>query len=663
MKYIIIFAFLSIAAQAQSTKHALIIAIGDYNTAATGWGKISSLNDVPLMQIALQKQDFKNENIKIVLNTNATGIINAINELKNQVKTGDMVVIHYSGHGVQLQDDNGDEPDKLDEAIVPLEAIYSPEELKNNNYIRDDMLGELIFQLRKKLGTQGHLLLSLDSCHSGAGSRGATVRGGKPALTEANFDTIKEENQSQSLLDAPSSSGGAAEGLSKFVLFAGASSNEFNFETNANGKQVGSLSYTLSKVLNQLQPNDTYRQVFAKIRVEMALVAPRQNPVMEGDIDYQFFGGNLVKHTPYIEILKVQDPKNIKLNAGKVADINPNDVFVLYPAGTLKIPKDSALYRGTITESDNFTSVLTLTKTLPTDAKPQQFWAFRIKQSYGESKINVYAENRKRNFPKSLLDSLQNWQFMKIVTDSALADYRVEFTQNNEALVKINATMLPYLNMLPIAIKNANSIKELKKVMVSAGQVRFLKSLKLNSQANPEISLSLIRVKLNSSREKVVALFDAEKDTVTRIFSENDSMVLKLTNNSKTKLYFNIVAIQPDEKIVPLIPSLNDNNDVNSYQIAAGSTIVLDYKPITGFSPPCGAEMMKVFATPKPINLYPIIESQTEITHRAKGEENPIESLLGTYHSRGPNSVANTNLGYSSEYVYTIVGSKTSPCK
>ncbi|MCB0424809.1 MAG: caspase family protein, partial [Mangrovimonas sp.] len=81
-------------------KHALIIAVGDYPK-STGWKSISSANDVPLIKQALLNQGFLEENIMTLINDQATkqGIVNALELLKSQLKPGDIVVIHYSGHG------------------------------------------------------------------------------------------------------------------------------------------------------------------------------------------------------------------------------------------------------------------------------------------------------------------------------------------------------------------------------------------------------------------------------------------------------------------------------------------------------------------------------------------------------------------------------------
>ena len=47
-------------------------------------------------------------------------------ELVARIGQDDIVVFHYSGHGSQMTDLEGDEPDGLDETIVPYDSGRAP---------------------------------------------------------------------------------------------------------------------------------------------------------------------------------------------------------------------------------------------------------------------------------------------------------------------------------------------------------------------------------------------------------------------------------------------------------------------------------------------------------------------------------------------------------
>ena len=147
-----------------------------------------SHNDVVLMkQMLMTRFGFDAEQIVMLTGQAATGaaIRKALDEIADKVsKLPDdspqaQVVFHFSGHGAQLPDQvggNGDEPDGLDETLVPCDATRQGGDAD----IRDDELNEFAHRIR---GNQkAHLWMVLDCCHSGTGTRGIH-KSGTPGLT------------------------------------------------------------------------------------------------------------------------------------------------------------------------------------------------------------------------------------------------------------------------------------------------------------------------------------------------------------------------------------------------------------------------------------------------------------------------------------------------
>uniref|UniRef100_A0ACD5XG91 Uncharacterized protein n=1 Tax=Avena sativa TaxID=4498 RepID=A0ACD5XG91_AVESA len=71
--------------------------------------------------------------------------------------SGDSLVFHFSGHGMQKLDNNGDEMDGYDEAICPLD-------FEDRGVILDDEINETIV---RPLGQGVKLHAIVDTCHSG----------------------------------------------------------------------------------------------------------------------------------------------------------------------------------------------------------------------------------------------------------------------------------------------------------------------------------------------------------------------------------------------------------------------------------------------------------------------------------------------------------------
>lgn len=84
-------------------------------------------------------------------------IMKAFQDLAQSSRAGDTCVLHYSGHGGNVKDVSGDEPDRRDETLVPLDFDSA------GHIIDDDLFKALVVKIPK-----GALLMCLmDSCHSG----------------------------------------------------------------------------------------------------------------------------------------------------------------------------------------------------------------------------------------------------------------------------------------------------------------------------------------------------------------------------------------------------------------------------------------------------------------------------------------------------------------
>lgn len=157
------------------SRHALLIGIGNYPE-DSGWNKIHGNNDVAILNNALLNQGFSTENIIQLIDSAATreNILRSINSLSEKCHSGDIVFLHFSGHGQQITDLNGDEEDGFDEAWIPYDAKkkYEAGVYEGNNHLIDDELNAIFTRLRVRVGAKGKIIVIADACHSGSGSRG-----------------------------------------------------------------------------------------------------------------------------------------------------------------------------------------------------------------------------------------------------------------------------------------------------------------------------------------------------------------------------------------------------------------------------------------------------------------------------------------------------------
>lgn len=634
-------------------KYALIIAVGDYPK-KTGWSSISSVNDVPLIEQTLLNQGFAEDNIQVLINEEATfnGITSALNILLGEIKPDDIVVIHYSGHGQQIFDDNGEEIDGKDEALVPYDAwVRYTHNYKGENHLRDDDLGNYITKFRNTLGANGQLLLLLDSCHSGSATRGGKARGSqgvfapegwKPKTTGVTAGSDMKEETKEKL----------SNNAAPFVLISGASANELNYEY----KGQGSLSYAFSKAMSNLGENFSYNQLFAKIEAEMNIISPKQSPTIEGEKNVALFKNEYIKQQPYFEVKSIPRADVIKVQAGKLHGLFKNTTVNVLPATTTEVTKDAILANGTITLAKFNEAVIKLDKALE-DFNEKKYWVFVDKPSYGDIAVDVYFDKslKDKNIINGVEQFLTERNLGAIVKDSAMSDL-ILLKEGNS--ITLNAT-----NGLDAIDKDddtrgSNTVEDINNKIFAFAQGQYLKNLEFKNY-NYEFEFKLLPIEYDVLTDEVGVLLDpstlTNENGTFQVRPEIDNVVLQVTNKSEKPVYFSIIEINSKGEVFPFLP--NDNCDLNDNErkLMPGQTMVFK-DCIFSFGDPYEKIVLKGFATSSPINFQSTVETRGEGTRSAS---NPLESFLAdsytqTRSASGRKASAKID-GFSAEFIYEII--------
>jgi hypothetical protein len=143
------------------SKKALLIGINYYDTPSVALK--GCVNDVVNMRnMLIDAYGYDSANITVLRDdaTNAinkptlTNIVSQLTSIIAQSATLKEIWIHYSGHGSQIRDTNGDEADKKDEIIVPADYLRA-------GLITDDAIFNIVKNSRCPT------MLIFDSCNSG----------------------------------------------------------------------------------------------------------------------------------------------------------------------------------------------------------------------------------------------------------------------------------------------------------------------------------------------------------------------------------------------------------------------------------------------------------------------------------------------------------------
>lgn len=189
------------------TYRALLFGLGVQEDSA--WGKIHGDNDLYYVRQVLDGAGFTD--IVQVKNEKATkqGMVRAFIDLANRCHKGDVVYVHYSGHGQLMTDLDGDEALRTDasyaqwdEAWIPYDAyMHYGENDRGEKHFCDDEVDFYLSTIRERIGKKGQLIVVVDACHSGDATygeeeepvRGIGVKFNIPLNEDMQTASMKEE--------------------------------------------------------------------------------------------------------------------------------------------------------------------------------------------------------------------------------------------------------------------------------------------------------------------------------------------------------------------------------------------------------------------------------------------------------------------------------------
>lgn len=258
-------------------KFGLCVGINDYP--GTGSDLAGCVNDANDWAAALKDRGFA---VETLFDRRATGkgIRASITAALGKAKSGDSVVIQYSGHGSFVPDDDGDEPDGTDECICPYD-------IGTKGPITDDEL----FELYSARARGVRLLVISDSCHSGTVARFApittppTISGAAapqrkvrflpPAVYLPKKDMAKLGSRRARRISSPP-------GRYAALLMAGCQDSEYSYDAYFQGRPNGAFTFVALRELKKLKPDATYRDWFNAIRKALPSQQYPQSPNLYG---------------------------------------------------------------------------------------------------------------------------------------------------------------------------------------------------------------------------------------------------------------------------------------------------------------------------------------------------------------------------------------------
>jgi hypothetical protein len=267
-------------------KRALLIGINKY--LIPGADLRGCVNDVLDLRAVLTKfGGFKKSDITTLVDTAATkkAMMAGIKALVKASKKGDVALLHYSGHGSHVPDDEKrrDETDGRDEILCPTDLNW-------DDPLRDDWLRDTFGDLRAGV----HFTVIMDCCHSGTITRAIEPPDVpvKERFLPSPWDIAAEES-GRSLRKKVSSELRASrrtvrqakdivDAAIPEVLITGCRDTQTSADAFINGRFNGALTFGLVEAIRATRGDLTYRELHERATAVLKKRKFEQVPQLEG---------------------------------------------------------------------------------------------------------------------------------------------------------------------------------------------------------------------------------------------------------------------------------------------------------------------------------------------------------------------------------------------
>lgn len=264
------------------SKKALLIGI---NYIGTDSALAGCINDTITMRDCLVgKYKFPSSEIRVLTDVapvkpTRANIESAFRALVSGAKAGDTLVFHYSGHGSSVADASGDETDRRDEVLVPLDY-------KTAGVITDDW----IYNTLKPLPAGVTLWCFTDCCHSGTVIDLAFNVKSMCVPTVSPTGNVYNKARWSNNFSFSNEKVPFPLNASVFCL-SGCQDSETSADVTVNGKGQGAFTNCLSQSLNA-NTKITLRDLLKEVNARLDLAGYKQNSQLSlsnlGGLDAEF---------------------------------------------------------------------------------------------------------------------------------------------------------------------------------------------------------------------------------------------------------------------------------------------------------------------------------------------------------------------------------------
>lgn len=165
---------------------------------------------------------------------------------------------HYSGHGTYVTDTNGDEMDKRDEALCPVDY-------NDNGFIIDDDVNKRLIDPLPKGCT---MRIITDCCHSGSITDLHYYYDNADFVAAKNKEDALKEDKKEKINDA------------NVVAWSGCMDNQTSADAYINGNFAGAMTATFLEIMRDKKLGHTYADVYELLLTRLKQKKYSQRPIL-----------------------------------------------------------------------------------------------------------------------------------------------------------------------------------------------------------------------------------------------------------------------------------------------------------------------------------------------------------------------------------------------
>jgi metacaspase-1 len=552
-------------------KWALLIGVNEYPVER--WKLKGCVNDVLMTkEVLTTKFGFPEENIKVLTDQEATAenIRRGLEDwLIAKSKPEDIVYFHFSGHGAQIPDKDGDEEDGQDEFLCAVNL--NPRDPAT--LVTDDQLKDLFKRIPSR-----NVTIITDCCHSGTGTRDISLNR-KRAIDSYDLEHFSLEGDgaggTRAVVVTPTT--GGEKNPPKPPLPPAAPAKPPAEDQNATQVSVemgdklqvhisgcrdeqtsadawisddfyaGALTYHWVENLKKAPAEISYRDLIERVRRDLKAKKYTQLPQINGAADRPIFGkpvGGTVS-VPFA-VVKLVQGESVTLGGGRAQNMTKGSVYAVFP-------KEETAFIG------EGLGQLKITRVDPTSAAAVKLGPVAVRPGYRAKqvlhnqemqKLKLRVEGGSGAVQNAVQSALEPLDFVEVVEEGKHFHQRLQLS---EAAGGLHAALT--IDMVPgprvEAVDAASLVTALEAQLESSYAINFLSSL---SNDNPSFGVEVWANKARAgTRDLMVDELEEAEDEKYMQAQLGD--VLRFHFRAEEDCYLALINVGTSGKVNVLFPN------------------------------------------------------------------------------------------------------------